>query len=629
MDLKKYFLLITLSLIISFYIFSIPPVLSTGDGGELIAASYGLGTPHPSGYPLYVQLGKLFSFLPIGNIGSRVELISVFFSILTLFLVYFIVLKLSEQNREAYFAAITSIILLAFSYSFFGQSIVAKFYTLNSFLVMLLFFCGVNTALNGYDRKIQFLASFILGITLSAHHTGFMMIVPLFVLSLFSFRNFLKNLPLSFLFFLLGFSVNLYLYIRGIKETLFNMISVTDWNSFLTVFLRKSYGSGSSIDLTTSGFVNFYGYFYAFKNYFYLIEKNFTLFSIPFFVLGVIWLFKKSKKLFWFTLISFSIYSIFLAKLTFSIQNPDIHDIYVIGHQYFLPSFAIYCIVIGSGIYFIYSIFEKFNLHLIKKIVPIIAILFPLLMIFDRLTDQYQHKNYVPYSYTKEIFSSLPVASIYMTYGDNHAFQAWYLKLVGRYREDICHIALDDYKTMLWALQGCKPYKLYRGLFPEFFGGNLIDLTREKRYYSIIALSEKHPLYRVVYSYPYFYSFIYMEKSFDKRDFDEFFRERMKKLEPFVNYEDCLSHGTDDVFTLLLCSFSTMGYINIAKAYETSAGKEINFEQKISYGDFTAPFNIKVKINRENEKYLYIYNAIRNYNKMNKFYLSGKENEKN
>lgn len=129
MDSKKLFLFITLFLIISVYIFSLPPVLSTGDGGELITASYGLGTPHPSGYPLYVQLGKLFSFLPIGNIGNRVELISVFFSILTLFLVYFIVFKLSEQNREAYFAAITSVVILAFSYSFFGQSIVAKFYT--------------------------------------------------------------------------------------------------------------------------------------------------------------------------------------------------------------------------------------------------------------------------------------------------------------------------------------------------------------------------------------------------------------------------------------------------------------------------------------------------------------------
>ncbi|WP_460180875.1 glycosyltransferase family 117 protein [Thermodesulfovibrio sp. TK110] len=629
MNSKNFFLPLLLFFITAIYIFSLPPILSTGDGGELITASYGLGTPHPSGYPLYVQIGKLFSFFPVGNIGIRVELISVFFSIVTLFLVYFIIFKVSEQNQEAFFAAIASVIFLALSYSYFGQSIVAKFYTLNSFLVMLLLFCGIK--LNGYDRRIQFLASFILGLTLSSHHTGFMMIIPLSVLGFFYFRNFLRNLPLSFLFFLLGFSVNLYFFIRDMKGTLFSMIPVTNLDSFIKVFLRKNYGAGSSIDVTASGFANFYGYFYAFKNYFYLIEKNFTLFSIPFFILGAVWLFKKSKRLFIFVLTSFFIYSIFLAKLTFSMQNPDAHELYVIGHQYFIPSFAIYCIFVGWGLCFIYSFFEKYGLNFLKRIVPVIVVFFPLLMIFDRLTDQYQGKNYVPYSHTKGIFTSLPVASIYMTYGDNHAFQGWYLKLVGRYREDICHIVLDDYKTMVWALHGCKPYSLYRGLFPEFFGGNLIDLTEKYRYYSIVALSEKHPLYTVVNSYPYFYTFIYLGKSSNKRNFDEFFRERMKKIEPFLNYEDCLAHRTDDLYTLQLCNFSTIGYLSIAKAYENLSKKdiaEILFDHQLNYGDFTAPFKMKLKIDIENEKYLNIYNAVKKYNKIDKFYLSRQKDEK-
>lgn len=38
---------------------------------------------------------------------------------------------------------------------------------------------------------------------------------------------------------------------------------------------------------------------------------------------------------------------------------------------------------------------------------------------------------------------------------------------------------------------------------------------------------------------------------------------------------------------------------------------------------------MKVKINNENERYINIYNAIRKYNKEDKFYLSGKGNEKN
>ncbi|GAQ95656.1 hypothetical protein TAGGR_3129 [Thermodesulfovibrio aggregans] len=631
MNFKILSLLIPLLLISSVYVFSLPPVLSTGDGGELITASYGFGIPHPSGYPLYVQIGKLFSFLPFGNIGIRVELISVFFSIFTLSVVYFIIFKISGQTREAHLAAIASIVFLAFSYSFFGQSIVAKFYTLNSFLVMFLLLLGIKIILNGYDRRIQFLTSFILGLTLSAHHTGFMMIVPLVLVGIFYYRDFLKNLPLSIVFFLLGFSLNLYLYIRGIKENLFSMIPVTDWDSFLTVFLRKNYGAGSSIDVTSSGFVNFYGYIYAFKNYLYLIEKNFTLFSIPFFILGIVWLFKKSKKLFVFILTSFFIYSIFLAKLTFSLQNPDNHELYVIGHQYFIPSYSIYCTVIGAGLYFIYTIFEKFGFYFLKRIVPIILIFFPLLMILDRLTDQHQRYNYVPYSHTKEIFTSLPVSSIYMTYGDNHAFQGWYLKLVGKYREDICQIVLDDYKTMLWALQGCKPYRLYKGLFPEFFGGDLIELTNKYRYYSILALSEKHPLYTVVDSYPYFSSFIYISKSNNKKEFDEFFIERMKKIEPFINYKDCLTHRTDDLFTIKLCNFSTIAYLSIAKAFEELSNNrgDLTFDQKITYGDIKATFRMKIKINNENERYINIYNAIRKYNKEDKFYLSGKGNEKN
>ena len=48
-----------------------------GDSGELVAAVHTLGIPHPSGYPLYVLLGKLFSMaLPIGSIAFRMSLFS-------------------------------------------------------------------------------------------------------------------------------------------------------------------------------------------------------------------------------------------------------------------------------------------------------------------------------------------------------------------------------------------------------------------------------------------------------------------------------------------------------------------------------------------------------------------------
>ena len=36
------------------------PTVYVGDSGDLITASYNLGVPHPSGYPLYMILGKAF-----------------------------------------------------------------------------------------------------------------------------------------------------------------------------------------------------------------------------------------------------------------------------------------------------------------------------------------------------------------------------------------------------------------------------------------------------------------------------------------------------------------------------------------------------------------------------------------
>jgi hypothetical protein len=46
------------------------------DGGELITAAVTLGIPHPPGYPTYVLLGHLFSYLPLGTIAYRFNLFS-------------------------------------------------------------------------------------------------------------------------------------------------------------------------------------------------------------------------------------------------------------------------------------------------------------------------------------------------------------------------------------------------------------------------------------------------------------------------------------------------------------------------------------------------------------------------
>jgi hypothetical protein len=42
---------------------------SGSDGGDLIAAAATGGVPHPTGYPLYLLLARLFQILPVGSLA--------------------------------------------------------------------------------------------------------------------------------------------------------------------------------------------------------------------------------------------------------------------------------------------------------------------------------------------------------------------------------------------------------------------------------------------------------------------------------------------------------------------------------------------------------------------------------
>ena len=58
------------------YLQTLLPGPSFGDWAEMQFIPYQLGIPHPTGYPLYVLLGKLFSLIPLGSIAWRAELLS-------------------------------------------------------------------------------------------------------------------------------------------------------------------------------------------------------------------------------------------------------------------------------------------------------------------------------------------------------------------------------------------------------------------------------------------------------------------------------------------------------------------------------------------------------------------------
>ena len=67
------------------------------DMGEFATAASTLGIAHNTGYPLLILLGKLFTFLPVGDAAYRVNLMSAAFTALAVAVVFGIIHDLTDD----------------------------------------------------------------------------------------------------------------------------------------------------------------------------------------------------------------------------------------------------------------------------------------------------------------------------------------------------------------------------------------------------------------------------------------------------------------------------------------------------------------------------------------------------
>ena len=90
-----------LALWLAIYIRTLAPSLLLGDSAEFQTLSATLGMTHPTGYPVYLLAGKLFTLLPVGAIPARVSLLSAVCGALALGLLYLLVIVLTGRRLAA------------------------------------------------------------------------------------------------------------------------------------------------------------------------------------------------------------------------------------------------------------------------------------------------------------------------------------------------------------------------------------------------------------------------------------------------------------------------------------------------------------------------------------------------
>ena len=244
------------------YFRTLAPSVLSGDSGEFQFAAPLLGVAHPTGYPLYLLLGRLFiGLIPLGDPAFRMNLLSAVFAAIAVSMTYLLARQLTPHRTVAALAAL----ILAFSLTFWSQAVEAEVYALNSLfvavtlLLLLRATAQPNQAVANQPRDTWLLAAAgCYGLSL-AHHRTVILLAPAIVVYLWLERRQLppisagRALRLGALV-LLPLVLYAYIPLRAPATPYFHQLlapgtELTVYDGSLTAFLQVFSGRGFQSEL--------------------------------------------------------------------------------------------------------------------------------------------------------------------------------------------------------------------------------------------------------------------------------------------------------------------------------------------------------------------------------------------
>lgn len=425
----------------SVYLVTLAPGLFFIDTGELATACIRLGIAHPTGYPLFTIIGRLFSMLPVGEDIYRLNLMCAFLSagavFLFFYLIHFIItemniargggsdsifLKYSGNEIIVNLVSLSASLVLAFSNTFWNIANSLEVYSLHAVMVITVILVFLKAS-DGYlksegkdDLRYWFLFAFMLGLSFSNHLTTIFLSVG-FIYLYFAVNGLSKHsiqkIALMAVPFILAFSVYTYFFIRADN----NSVS-WDYPANLFNFYRHISGKQFSVWMfssTDAASKQFSYYLSAYPKEFYYIPL-----AVAF--LGLIYSFIKQRRFFIFSGL------LFVFNILYAI-NYDIHDI----DTYFLLSYIITAVWFALGLIFL---IEKLKLNI--ALIIIAAFVFPSLCVYANFNENNESKSVYVKEYTENMFASArPNSIIFSTQWDFWVSASFYYQMVRNYRTDV------------------------------------------------------------------------------------------------------------------------------------------------------------------------------------------------
>ncbi|MBI4436556.1 MAG: DUF2723 domain-containing protein, partial [Candidatus Omnitrophica bacterium] len=413
----------TLFLTFLIYLRTLCPTVYPGDGGELIAASYTLGIPHPPGYPLYCLLGKLFTFLPFGNVAYRLNLMSACFASLT---VGFLFLVLLRFVRPLF--AFTGSLFFAFLKDFWFHAVTAEVYTLNTFFFALLLYLLFRWE-EERKEKLLLLSAFLFGLGLGNHHT-LLIFGPLGLLTVaLDEPRLLQNsrfLGKAILFLGLGLSVYLYLPLRAMSDPVANWGVSPSFKSVFYHLLRTQYQEVRSVPRSIPLYFHEIGSFFKTG-----LEEAPPLLWV-FACFGFWKLLVKSPQRFFITAFLFLESSLLLIlTINFEVTSANI----ALMRPFYLPAWMSLVLFWTLGLSEFFALLEK-NVSWIKRGV-VISLLLPLFLCLKNFSANDFSRHRLGEEFGRDLLDTVKPNGVLVVSGDDVHFAVAYLQFVEGLRPDV------------------------------------------------------------------------------------------------------------------------------------------------------------------------------------------------
>ena len=237
-------ILFTVTALLPVYLLTMPDAVGQADTFEFQVVVPQLGIAHPTGYPLYLLLGKLFTLLPIKSVAWRLNVGTMVYGLTAVSLLFVLGYRMKLKPVTAVLGAT----IFGLIPTFWSQAIEAEVYTLHTLFVVAAFLLmreiggwAVDSEQYSVNSKawLPILLAFILGLGMTNHLTTVFLLPAAVLTLLFSgtltrkkstIEN-LKSLIILALAFLLPLLLYAYLPIRwqAIHDEPMGMAGFVDW----------------------------------------------------------------------------------------------------------------------------------------------------------------------------------------------------------------------------------------------------------------------------------------------------------------------------------------------------------------------------------------------------------------